>query len=407
MKEYRAAWVVPIDRPPLPGGSVTVDRGLIVTINERPTGEADDLGGVALLPALVNAHTHLELSWMRGQLPAGESMPAWAGSLIQLRRSVSHEPVQPIADAIAEARASGTGLVGDITNTLASYEPLAEATLPAAIFRELLGFNAADSDAVVDAAARQIDARAPNPWLRLSIVPHAPYSVSPALFAAIRRQARGRPLSVHLGESDAEIEFLRNGSGAWRMLLESIGAWNPAWRPPGCGPVEYLDRLGFVTDKLIAVHGVQFTDEDLTRLAAAGATLVTCPRSNRWTGAGAPPVERFYASGVRVAIGTDSLASVEDLNLFAEMAEVRRLGAVPARAILRSATQRGAEALGFASELGTLTPGKRAQMIAVRIPPTVTDVEEYLVSGLEARDVMWLDAALTLDLEPRTVNREP
>ena len=104
-----------------------------------------------------------------------------------------------------------------------------------------------------------------------------------------------------------------------------LGAWNPSWEVPACGPVEYLDRLGMVNRDLIAVHGVQFTDADLSRLAAAGATLVTCPRSNRWTGAGTPPVDRFYASGVRVAVGTDSLASVDDLNLFAELAEIRRL----------------------------------------------------------------------------------
>jgi cytosine/adenosine deaminase-related metal-dependent hydrolase len=147
-----------------------------------------------------------------------------------------------------------------------------------------------------------------------------------------------------------------------------------------------------VNRELLAVHGVHFTDAELARLAAAGATVVACPRSNRWTGAGAPPIDRFYASGVRVAIGTDSLASVEDLNLFAEMAEVRRLApGVPAARILESATLAGAEALGFASELGSLEPGKRAQLLAVRLPADVTDVEQYLVSGIAPGDVRWLD----------------
>ena len=95
---------------------------------------------------------------------------------------------------------------------------------------------------------------------------------------------------------------------------------------------------------------------------------------------------------VRVAIGTDSLASVEDLNLFAEMAEVRRLAPeVPAARILESATLAGAEALGFASELGSLEPGKRAQLLAVRLPADVTDVEQYLVSGIDPGDIRWLD----------------
>jgi 5-methylthioadenosine/S-adenosylhomocysteine deaminase len=147
-----------------------------------------------------------------------------------------------------------------------------------------------------------------------------------------------------------------------------------------------------VDEHLLAVHGVYFTDAELARLAAAGATLVTCPRSNRWTGAGVPPVERFYASGVRVAVGTDSLASVDDLNLFAELAEVRRLApGVPAARILESATLAGAVALGFDSELGSITPGKRAQLLAVRLPAGVADVEEYLLSGaIEAGDLYWL-----------------
>ena len=143
---------------------------------------------------------------------------------------------------------------------------------------------------------------------------------------------------------------------------------------------------------LLAVHGVHFDDAELSRLAAAGSTLVSCPRSNRWTGAGDPPVERFYASGVRVAVGTDSLASVEDLNLFAELAALRSLAPdVPAASLLRSATLAGAEALGFASELGSIEPGKRAELIAVRLPDNVADVEEYLVSGVVSDDISWLD----------------
>jgi len=393
MTGYRAAWVLPMSSPPIRGGVVSVERDSIVGVNDSADGEVTDLGSVAILPGLVNAHTHLELSWMRGQVAPGGSMPAWASKLMALRRSVSHEPPEPIVDAIREARQSGTCLVGDVTNTFAIYEPLLDSELSAALFRELLGFSAPDPQAIVRAAEEQIAALTPVAWLRPSIVPHAPYSVSPALLRAIAEATRGRPLSVHLGESQQEVEFLRGGTGEWRTLLESLGVWNPAWTAPGCGPVDYLDRLGMVNEQLIAVHGVRFTDEELARLAAARATVVACPRSNRWTGAGTPPIERFYASGVRVAIGTDSLASVEDLNLFAEMAAVRRLApSVPARRILESATLAGAEALGFSSELGSIEPGKRAQLIAVQVPSHVTDVEEYLLTGIEPAAVRWLDS---------------
>jgi cytosine/adenosine deaminase-related metal-dependent hydrolase len=118
---------------------------------------------------------------------------------------------------------------------------------------------------------------------------------------------------------------------------------------------------------------------------------VTCPRSNQWTGAGVPPIDEFYASGVRVAIGTDSLASVPDLNPFAELSAVRRLAPhVPAAMLLSSATRHGAAALGFAADYGTIEPGKLADLIAVRLPDRVDDVEEYLVGGIEPDQVSWL-----------------
>jgi len=391
MIRYRAAWILPIDRPPIAGGVVAIDRGVIVGVGEHDGGAVQELGKVAILPGLVNAHTHLELSWMRGQVPRSTSMPAWVASLMALRRTVSHEPPEPIVEAIREARTAGTALVGDVTNTFATYEPLHDRGLSAALFRELLGFSAPDPDAAVAAALRQIAELTPVAWLRPSVVPHAPYSVSPALLRAIAKASAGRPLSIHLGESAQEIEFLRSGTGEWRALLESLGVWNPSWTPPGCGPVEYLERQGLVNDRLLAVHGVRFGDEDISRLRAAAATIVTCPRSNRWTGAGEPPIERFYGSGVRVAVGTDSLASVEDLNLFHELAEIRRLApSVPARQLLDSATRAGAEALGFGADLGTISAGKRAELLAVRLPSRVADVEEYLVAGVEPAAISWL-----------------
>jgi cytosine/adenosine deaminase-related metal-dependent hydrolase len=391
---YRAAWVVPISGRPIEGGVVSVERGVIAGVGAYEDGSADDLGRVAILPGLVNAHTHLELSWMRGQVPPNASMPAWARQLIGVRRGLAGkpDPVEPIVEALVGLRASGTCLVGDVTNSLAAYDPLLDTELSAAVFAELIGFSAKEPDTIVKATLERFAELMPVEWLRPSLGAHAPYSVSPALLQAIGGGSPGRPLSVHLGESAQEIEFLRDGTGEWRALLDALGAWNPDWTAPACGPVAYLDRLGLVSDRLIAVHGVQLTDGELARLAGAGATVVTCPRSNRWTGAGEPPVDRFYASGVRVAIGTDSLASVEDLNLFAEMAAVRRLGpGVPAARILESATLAGAQALGFGSELGSLETGKRAQLLAVRVPAGVADVEEYLVGGVDPADVSWLD----------------
>ena len=398
MIRYRAAWILPIVSAPVRTGFVTVDDGRIVAVSDRaalpPSGnlETIDLGNVVILPGLVNAHTHLELSWMRGRVAPSNSMPAWAASLMALRREQQGEPRAPIESAISEAHGFGTAVVGDVTNTLAVDQLLRESPLAGAMFYELLGFDAKEPQQVVGSALARLNALADRrEWIR-TIVPHAPYSVSPDLFRAIAKAAGDRPMSIHIGESPDEMEFLRDATGAWRELLEQLGVWSDRWEPPGCGPVEYLDRMGLLNERLLAVHGTQLPDGELVRLASVGATLVTCPRSNRWTGAGTPPIERFYASGVRVAIGTDSLASVEDLNLFQELGYVRRLAPhVPARQLLESATVHGAAALGFQHEFGTIEPGKRAALIALRIPPGVEDVEEYLVSGIEPEAITWLD----------------
>jgi hypothetical protein len=223
--------------------------------------------------------------------------------------------------------------------------------------------------------------------------------------------------TVHLAESEGECQFLESGTGPWPEMLKFVGSWRDDWETPGCAPVEYLDRLGMLDSRTLVVHGVRLDDRALARLAEIGCTLVTCPRSNQWVGAGAPPVARFYASGVRVAVGTDSLASVQDLNVFSELKTMRWLApAVPARTLLASATIVGAGALGFGDELGSIEPGKRAELIAVELPPELAGesatyggtegvrdggteggtlvppdaVEEFLVGGIDPRQIRWV-----------------
>jgi cytosine/adenosine deaminase-related metal-dependent hydrolase len=219
--------------------------------------------------------------------------------------------------------------------------------------------------------------------------------VSPALFSAIRadldRQVE-TVSTVHLGESPEEVELLRRGSGPWRVLLEELGAWDAQWKAPGTSPVQYLESLGFLDRRVLAVHGVQLSGDELGRLRALNVTLVSCPRSNRYVGVGSPPLEAFYAMDVDVAFGTDSLASVDDLNMFAELAEARRIAPrVSAAALLRSATLTGATALNREADYGSIEAGKRASLIAVRLPAGVTDVEEYLVGGVAPDAVVWLE----------------
>jgi len=359
MVVHRAAWLLPIAAPPIRGGWVTVEQGRVVALggeSDAPpdgnAGAAPFAGGAAvIMPSLVNAHTHLELSYMRGLVPPAASFDAWVRTLISLRAKypdpLAADIIQSVRDAVAEARAAGTGLIGDTSNTLVTARMLRDLRMPAHVFHEVLGFRVTDGIEAVSAARRRLEGLGElEPDVRVSVTPHAPYSVSPALFMAVANETGNTLTSIHLGESPEEVHFLQHGGGPIQAALESVGAWNPLWTPPRCGPVEYIDKFGLLGDRLLAVHGVQLSYRELAQLCGAGATLVTCPRSNRWVGAGSPPVEQFYASGVRVAIGTDSLASVGDLNLFAELAEIRALGpSIPARAILDSATRIGAEAL--------------------------------------------------------------
>jgi cytosine/adenosine deaminase-related metal-dependent hydrolase len=402
MIRIAAEWILPIADAPIVHGSVTLDDGRIVDVSNDGTAEAVNLGRVAVMPALVNAHTHIELSYLHNRVARRERFLDWIADLMAARREYP-DPADPrILDAarsaLADAHAAGTGLLGDVSNTLVTVPLLHDARMMARVFYELLGFNALDPAERVASARAQIDAIAADvSRVRVSLSPHAPYSVSPGLFAAIREDLDAHPghvSSVHLGESPEEVEFLRRGTGPWRTLLEQLGVWTDEWHPPGVSPVAYLSDLGFLDRCVLAVHGVQFDGEDLSRLAALGMTVVSCPRSNEHVGVGSPPLEAFYAMDVDVAFGTDSLASAPDLNLFAEVAEARRLAPrVPAWRLLESATLTGARALGFGGEMGTIEPGRRAELITVRVPDGVTDVEEYLVSGVQPDAVGWVPHA--------------
>ena len=406
MTSVRATWACPIDQPPIRDAIIEIEDGIIRSISSGsrlPSGSRDlppgsrDLGNVAILPGLINAHTHLELSWLRNRVPPAARFTDWVKTLFAIRgrpdRGMSAAQIAPIHEAIAQVRASGTVAVGDIANSLAAVGPMREAGLDGVVFHELLGFKERDG-ALID-STRDMRSRAAAAGARVSLAPHAPYSTSLELFKAIRTAVDGNPcpiMSVHLGESAEEVELLEKGSGPWRGMLETIGAWRDDWQFPACDPVGYLDRHGVIDRKTLVVHGVQFDDRALSRLAEIGATLVTCPRSNQWVGVGYPPVERFFKSGVRVAVGTDSLASVEDLNLFSELKAMRWLApGVPAAKLLESATLTGARALGLGDELGSLTPGKRAEMVAVDLPEQVDDVEEYLLGGISTSQLKWVE----------------
>jgi cytosine/adenosine deaminase-related metal-dependent hydrolase len=397
---YSAEWVCPIDRPPIRNGAVRVEDGRIVWVgpySEISSETARWFGDAVLMPGLVNAHTHLELSWLRGQVPPAPTFIDWVRAMFAVRgrpdSMLSKPQMLQVSRAIDEVRAAGTAAVGDISNAMKTEGHFRHSGFDGVMFHELLGF--AERDGALVERTREVRQRVQDYDVTVSLAPHAPYSTSIELFKAIRAAVNDSAcpiMSVHLGESPEEVELLEKGTGPWRDMLQAIGAWRDDWQAPGCDPVTYLDRHGVIDAKTLVVHAVQLTDEALRRLAEIGATVVTCPRSNKWVGVGYPPIERFYRSGVKVAVGTDSLASVEDLNVFSELRAMRWLApGIPARTLLQSATLVGATALGLGDELGSLTAGKRAAMIAVDLPKNVADVEEYLLRGIEPAQIQWVD----------------
>src|SRR5438034_6383301 len=255
MIRYHAAWVVPIEGEPIKDGWVTVDRGRIVALGRRAANDSTrgvELGDVAVMPGLVNAHTHLELSYLRDQIAPASSFTAWARQIIAERRKTHllTDPAIPagVDAAIEELLRCGTALVGEITNTLfMTFDKLAQSPLAGVVFWELIGFNMnGDFDAVVTQALSDLGDLPSTEKVRASLAAHAPYSVAPLFFRAIKKAVNKMPFvpcSVHAAENVEEVELLTTGGGPWKALMQDIGSWNPEWTAPGVGPVKYVDDM--------------------------------------------------------------------------------------------------------------------------------------------------------------------
>ncbi|HMF44402.1 MAG TPA: amidohydrolase family protein, partial [Polyangia bacterium] len=293
MRVVSARWVVPIVRTPIPEGAVALaDDGEVLAVGGRaelraefPDAAEERAEGV-LLPGLVNAHTHLELSHHADAVPGGKGLFAWATTLMSVRKDDAPERQRAAAaTAAAAAVALGTAAVGDVGNSLAAAPGIGRAGLAGVLFHELFGSREmATGDAVADAARERAAAAADWPD-RLGYVPapHAPFSVSPELFTRIfaAAAAAGRATSIHVAEDEDELALLRDGSGRWPALLAGMGV-DVATRVPRKSPVAYLASLGAfeTTTPPLLVHMVHAGADDLRIAREAGAPIVLCPRSN-------------------------------------------------------------------------------------------------------------------------------
>jgi aminodeoxyfutalosine deaminase len=382
-----AGWVLPVSGAPIAGGRVAVESGRVVWVGRAgapgdPGGPVHALGPGVLLPGLVNAHCHLELSHLAGGVPFGGGFVPWVEAVVNARGRFSEDQVAGATKAAVRfLEERGTVAVGDVSNALAHVGALAGSRLDAVVFQELLAWDPARAEPTMAWAEERAHAVAAQlrPGIEIRLAAHAPHSVSPELLALLR--ARGGPAAVHLAESPDESRFLADGGGPWPEFLGRRGLGHVAFEPPGTSPVRYLEDLGVLHSQLVAAHGVQLDADDRAVLARRGVHVVLCPRSNRNLGVGEADLPALLAAGVRLALGTDSLASAETLDVLDDAAALHRaFPALDPAVIVRMATQGGAEALGF-SHLGVIAPGRAAALAYAPAAAAPAEPNAHVLSG--------------------------
>jgi cytosine/adenosine deaminase-related metal-dependent hydrolase len=372
---YTARWVFPVAGPPLPNGTVTVRGDLIEAVTPRGERSPDtNLGNVAIIPGLVNAHTHLDLSGARGLIPPTDPdhFTDWLRSVIAYRRSQAPEAVQPnIRAGLAECTRAGTTLLGDITVGGMSWYAVSHAPIRAYLFWEVIGLQAERYHRVLTECSiktgQSWDDDAPaaiypgTPLCRWATSPHSPYSAN-------HDQARSQLFlghaAIHFAESPAELELLATKSGPFVAFLQELGVWDPTALTAGL--MDFFVTHPKSRPPALFIHCNYLpTDAPL----APVQSIVYCPRTHAAFKHPPHPFREILARGVRVCLGTDSLASNPDLDIFAEAQFLReRYPDFPPEQLLRMVTLSGAEALGWANEAGSLELGKSADFVAMPLP---------------------------------------
>jgi cytosine/adenosine deaminase-related metal-dependent hydrolase len=366
--------VFPVDSPPIADGWITIADDRVVAIGHAsPPAAAVDLGNVAILPGLVNAHTHLEFSDLQQPLGAlGIAFPDWIRAVIELRRQGQRDVPASSSMGLQESLRAGVAALGEIATSGWSNAVFDASPLHATVFLEcinLLGdFNGTKLSEMAAQVATWLAARRTNWTVGLS--PHAPYTVHQELFTKLVQLAIDYhiPLAFHLAESEPELELLRSASGPFRKLLEDLEVWDESAIRPGSRPLEYLKILAAAPRSLV-IHGNYLDSDEIAFLAdhAKRMSVVYCPRTHAYFRHEPHPLPRLLAAGASVALGTDSRATNPDLSLFEEMRYVAQHHNLPLATALEIGTLAGARALGIESDYGSLHPGKLARLAIVEL----------------------------------------
>lgn len=378
---YTAAWVLPITAAPIADGAVVVEGDAVAWVGRAPELPAHfldirrvDLGASVLMPGLVNVHTHLELTALRGFLE-GLAFGEWLSVLTRARRECFDE------DSLFDSACAG--IDEGLRNGITTFADTTESGVPLTAMRarevrgigyvEVFGPDPAQADASLANLMRAATAhRAQDtPLVQTGLSPHAPYTVSAALLRAVAAEAKAGqwPVAIHVAESDDETRFVRDGEGHFAERLRARGI---RVAPQARSPVALLEQCGVLACRPLLIHAIRIDDDDIACIAAAGATVAHCPISNLKLGHGIAPVERLQAAGIAIGLGTDSVASNDRMDLLGEARQATllqsfRLGvpdALSAHAALALATMGGARALGLDARIGSLDVGKAADLAA-------------------------------------------
>ena len=387
-----ADWVLPVEGAPIENGAIAIRDGRIEAV-----GTVDELGagerfpGAAIVPGFVNAHTHLEYAVYAG-FGDGLAFAPWIALHVERKRRLERSDMEAIARlGAAECLRSGVTTVGDLAFSGASAHACAELGLRALVYLEVFG---SEADVALAQFEEKRDYVAPvaSDRVAIGISPHAPYTCSTDVYAACL--ATGVPVATHLNESQDELDWLIDGAGPWQPVAEML------IEPDGRSGIRRLADAGLLDERIVAAHCVKVDDDEIAALARHGVAVAHCPRSNALLGCGIAPLQRFRDAGLRVGVGTDGVSSVPSHDFFEElrttiaMARARDedAGALSPAEALELGTLGGARALGLADEVGSLVPGKRADLAVVLLADTPyvpwEDPAAAVVYGGGSRQIM-------------------
>lgn len=379
MQIYAASYVLPVSSPPIAGGAIAVEDGRITAVGTAAELRAAsaaaviDLPGCAIVPGLVNAHTHLELThfpaWKvrKGLDYLPKSYVEWIRQVVKIRRSLLPEELEhSVREGLRLSIESGTTALGEILSDFSLAPLYGSCALTGRLFLEAIGHDPIQCDTLLEKIEASLQGM--RGGLLPGVSPHTPHTVSAHLFKGVQELSRrlGVPKAVHLSETLEEVSFMHDSTGPIAEVLYPMARWEQYLpRPMRTTSTRYLDQLGVLDGATLAVHAVHVTPADAALLKERGVTVVLCPRSNDRLFVGSAPYHLLKAAGIPLALGTDSLASNDSLSLWDEIRFLRQEAPdhFSAEELIAMATLGGARALGIEASTGSLEPGKRGDFL--------------------------------------------